>query len=136
MSATPSLHFTLLFAGLCGLLQFALTVLVVVRRKQARVSLLDGGDAQLVKRIRAHGNFVEVAPMALLLMALLEWRGFAPLALVCFGVLLVVGRVLHATGILNAQLVWARAVGMGMSLFVVSVQAACCLWVFLRYQIS
>jgi uncharacterized membrane protein YecN with MAPEG domain len=40
-----TLYFTLLFAGLCALLQCGLTALVVVRRMQTGVNLMDGGDA-------------------------------------------------------------------------------------------
>ena len=56
---TPNI--TLLIAGLCGLLQFALTIYVIARRAQTGVSFLDGGDELLLRRIRAHGNFTETA---------------------------------------------------------------------------
>jgi uncharacterized protein len=125
-------HLTLLFAGLCALLQTALTALVIRQRTQARVSLLDGGDQQLLQRIRAHGNFVETAPMALLLMALLEMNGLAASWLWGFGGLLVAGRVLHAYGLLSGKAHWARLAGMIMTLFVISIEGVVCLWMFAR----
>jgi uncharacterized protein len=73
-----AIHLTMLFAGLCALLQCALTVLVIVRRVQANVTLMDGGDTPLLRRIRAHGNFTETVPLALILLALLELRGLPP----------------------------------------------------------
>ena len=123
-------HLTLLFAGLCALLQTALTALVIRRRMRARVSLLDGGDQQLLHRIRAHGNFVETAPMALLLTALLEMNGLAASWLWGFGGLLVVGRVLHAYSLLSGGVSWPRVVGMSMTLFVISIEGVVCLWMF------
>ena len=95
-----NLHLTLLFAGLCALLQCALTALVVARRLQSRVDLMDGGDAPLQRRIRAHGNFTETAPMALILIALLELRNVDSSWLWALGICLLLGRVLHAVGLL------------------------------------
>jgi uncharacterized protein len=124
------MNYTLLFAGSCALLQCLLTVLVIARRTQTGVSLLDGGDAQLLQRIRAHGNFVETAPMALLLMALLEWKGFYPAAIIGFGSLLIIGRILHAYDLIQGRAFWPRISGIVMSLVVISFEALCCLWVF------
>lgn len=128
--AVHSLPHTLLFAGLCALLQCLLTALVIARRTQLGISLLDGGDKSLLKRIRAHGNFIETAPMALLLLALLEWHGFPTRAVTGFGAMLVLGRVLHAIGLINSHMPWARIAGMLMTVFVISIQAVCCLWLF------
>ena len=125
-------HLTLLFAGLCAILQTALTALVIRQRTQARVSLLDGGNQELLLRIRAHGNFVETAPMALLLMALLEMNGLAAGWLWGFGGLLVIGRVLHAYGLLSGRVGWPRLVGMSMTLFVISIEGVLCLWMFVH----
>jgi uncharacterized protein len=125
-------HLTLLFAGLCALLQTALTALVIRRRAQAGVSLQDGGDQQLIERIRAHGNFVETAPMALLLMALLEMNGLAVGLIWGFGAMLVAGRTLHAYGLLSGRVAWPRLVGMSMTLFVISIEGVACLWLFAR----
>lgn len=123
---------TILIAGLCGLLQFALTVIVIMRRARTGVDFLDGGDQQLMRRIRAHGNFTETAPMALLLMLLLELRGFSSSWLWALGGLLIVGRLLHAQSILTNNASWSRRGGMVMTLAVLSIESALCLWVFVR----
>jgi uncharacterized protein len=127
-----SLHITLLFAGLCALLQCLLTALVIRQRITAGVNLLDGGDEPLLRRIRAHGNFVETAPMALLLLALLELRGLGAAWLWGIGICLVLGRLFHLAGILNKQAMWSRLVGMVLTLCVLSLQGVLCLWLFLR----
>lgn len=124
-------NITLLIAGLCGLLQFVLTVYVIVRRAQTRVSFLDGGDEQLLRRIRAHGNFTETAPMALLLMLLLELRSFNGTGLWIFGALLIFGRLLNAHSILTNNAAWSRRGGMALTLAVISIEAAVCLWIWL-----
>jgi uncharacterized protein len=125
-------YLSLFFAGLCALIQTALTALVIMRRAQIGVSLLDGDDPQLTRRIRAHGNFAETVPIALLLMILLEMNGLAAVWLWSFGSLLVIGRVLHAHGLLSGRVDWPRLVGMCMTLMVISIEGAVCLWIFAR----
>jgi uncharacterized protein len=123
---------TLLFAGCCALLQCALTALVIMRRAHTGVSFLDGGDQPLMRRIRAHGNFSETAPMALLLMGLLELSGLGSTWLVAFGVCLLLGRVLHAQSILTNNAAWSRIGGMVLTLGVISIEGACAIWLFAR----
>lgn len=122
-----TIHLTLLFAGLCALLQCVLTALVIARRAQSRVSLMDGGDEQLVRRIRAHGNFTETVPMALLLIALLEQGGVAATWLWALGIGLLLGRALHAWSLLTSGALWIRGIGMVLTLAVISIAGVMCL---------
>jgi uncharacterized protein len=125
-------YLTLLFAGLCALIQVALTAMVIVRRAKTGVDLLDGGDVTLLRRIRAHGNFSETAPMALLLLALLEMRGLSPTWLWLLGSGLLIGRVLHASSLLTTNSTWNRRGGMVLTLAVLSVQGVLCIWFVMR----
>ncbi len=122
----------MLFAGLCALLQCGLTVLVIVRRVQVRVTLTDGGDKPLLRHIRAHGNFTETVPIALILMALLELRGLQPTWLWALGICLILGRALHATSLLTNGAMWSRLAGMVLTLMVLSVGGALCIGLFWR----
>lgn len=90
---------TLLIASLHVVLMLALAARVVFLRRSARVGLGDGGDKVLMRRIRAHGNFVEYVPLALLMLALLELSGVGAYWLWGFGGTLLVGRLLHAYGL-------------------------------------
>lgn len=92
------MHITLIYAGLLGLLFLLLSFWVVKRRAQFRV-MIGRGSPQMLAAIRAHGNFAEYVPLTLLLMALCELAGVGALWLHLGGVLLVVGRILHAIGI-------------------------------------
>jgi uncharacterized protein len=128
----PSIHLTLLFAGLCALMQCWLTALVIARRVQSGINLMDGGDAMLTRRIRAHANFAETVPMALLLMLLLELGGLAATWLWVFGLTLIAGRILHVCGLLLGGMAWGRLSGMVLTLGVLSIQAVLCIGMFLR----
>jgi len=90
---------TLLFASLHALLLLVLLARISRHRHGQRIGLGDGGDAVLARKIRVHGNFVEHAPFALLLMALLESCGLQGAWLWAFGTMLLLGRVLHAIGL-------------------------------------
>ena len=62
------------------------------------VSLGDGGRADLVRAGRAHGNFVENAPFALLGMISMMQLGTSSLMLHVVGATFTLGRILHAIG--------------------------------------
>ncbi len=133
-----TIHLTMLFAGLCALIQCALTALVSIRRKQAGIGLLDGGDKALQRRIRAHGNFSETVPISLLLMALLELRGLGAAWILVFGIGLTTGRILHAYGLIVSDAKTSpsptRLFGMMITLAVLSIEALLCIWYYFCYK--
>jgi len=83
LPASPEIAFavTPIYAGLLGLLFVGLSLWVVARRVRARAASGDGGDPALSDAIRAHGNFAEYVPLALILMAMGEALGMPALAL-------------------------------------------------------
>lgn len=104
---------TPIYAGILALLLVYLSFKVIFRRQSAKVSLGDGDDSMLNKRIRVHANFVEYAPMGLILLLMAELQG-APIW-IChiLGVMLVAGRVMHAHGLAaQPQIVPLRKNGM------------------------
>jgi uncharacterized protein len=87
---------TAVYAAILGLLGAALTVNVIVNRVRTRVDAGDGGIAGLTQAIRAQGNFVEQAPLALIIIALAEAVGARPLVVQALGILLVASRLASA----------------------------------------
>jgi uncharacterized membrane protein YecN with MAPEG domain len=87
---------TALYAALLGLLGAVLTARVIINRVRGRVDAGDGGIAALAQALRAHGNFVEQAPLALLLLVVAEGIGVRPLVLNILGVALVAARLASA----------------------------------------
>lgn len=94
---------TLLVAGLHGVLLLALLWPIVRLRRGRRVGLGDGGDRELLRRIRVHANFVEYVPMVLVLLALLELGGLDRRLVATMGGLLLVARLLHAHGLSRSE---------------------------------
>jgi uncharacterized membrane protein YecN with MAPEG domain len=85
--------------------------LVSVARFRASAPIGDGGDEGLRRRIRAQGNFIEYVPLALLALALAEYRQASTLLVLGLGAALVLGRLLHAGGMLGGS-VLLRGAGM------------------------
>ena len=52
-----------------------LYVRISQRRLATKIGVGSGGDAELEQRVRAHGNLVESAPFALILLYLIEQTG-------------------------------------------------------------
>ena len=70
-----SLTISTLYAAILGLLFVPATVYVGFYRAQNKIVLLDGGDQELARRIRAQGNFIETVPLAVILLILMEYNG-------------------------------------------------------------
>ena len=96
MTAAPA---SALWTALIALWTLALMLRVVRLRWTRRVGIGDGGDKDLAKAIRVHGNAIETLPIALLLMLGYELNGGLPWLLHVCGAMLLASRVLHATGL-------------------------------------
>ena len=90
---------TLLFASLHLLVLLTLLVPIPRHRHARKIGLGDGGDMALMRKVRAHGNFIENAPIGLLALGLLELCGLQATWLWVSGGTLLLGRVLHAFGL-------------------------------------
>jgi len=110
------------YAAFLGLFAVALTVRVILGRVKTGIQAGDGGNAQLAQAIRAHANFAEQVPLALLLIALAEAAG-APTGLIhALGAGLVIARFASAWG-LSRSLgpTMPRQAGAGATALVVAV---------------
>lgn len=95
----PMPQITALYASLLALLIVVLALRVVLGRRQGRIGIGDGGNHELIRRIRVHGNAIENVPLALLLMLVAELTAVDAAWLHAYGIVLVAGRVLHAFGL-------------------------------------
>ena len=123
------MHITGIYAALATLLVLILAGRVSLGRGRAKVGIGDGGDHQLIKRIRVHANALENLPLALLLLLLLELNQTQPIWLHVFGCVLIVGRILHAVGLSRtSKASIGRFVGTALTWGVMLVMALLLLW--------
>jgi len=111
-----SLPITSTIAACLAIIMFPLTLQVSMRRKSiGNVVFGDGDDEVLRRRIRAFGNFVEYVPTCLVMLALVEIGGASSTLLWTIGGLLLLGRIIHALGMLYADTPIPRAIAMFMT---------------------
>lgn len=105
------LPITSLVGAILAFMLVALSISVSLKRMNVGTHIGMGEDIGLLRRIRAQGNFIEYVPIALILCALAEYRGAGAAWLWTIAGLLLVGRVVHASGILSG-VTPVRAAGM------------------------
>jgi uncharacterized membrane protein YecN with MAPEG domain len=107
------------YAAALGLLGAALTINVIMNRGRAKATAGDGGAPALAQAIRAHCNFIEQAPLALIIIALGEAAGMRPLMVNLLGAGLVVSRLAAAFALgRTLALTRLRVFGAGLGVFV------------------
>ena len=73
---------------------------VTLFRQKEKIALGESSGSKAMKcAVRAHGNAVENIPVAFLLLLISELNSLTPWLLHTFGLMLLVGRVIHAWGI-------------------------------------
>lgn len=127
---------TTLYAGLLAILYIALAACVIRGRYKYRIGLGDGGNEDMVRRIRIHGNFAEYVPFALLLLFLVDDAQTSPVIVHILGLMLLIGRLLHAWGVSSSSGVSkGRFIGMVLTMVMIIVCAVILLWKFFALRV-
>ena len=93
------------------------------------ISLGDGDEKELKKRIRAQANAIEYLPLALLLLLSLEWNQTQPVVLQACGIVLIFARIIHAIGLsMTGGLSPGRMVGTVLTWTIMAVMALLLIW--------
>ena len=101
-----------LAAAFLAVMQVILMVTVGNRRRTSAIPFGDGGDADMLRITRRHGNFIENAPMFLILLSLLEILGGSQSIVLGLAAIFIVTRISHAIALSSATSPIAfRAVG-------------------------
>jgi uncharacterized protein len=124
-----SLPVTLTIAAGAALVNIWLMVRCGQARTKGGVSIGDGGDEFLIRRMRAHANFVESAPFVLVLLAALEATGGTNNWLWGLGILYIVGRLAHGLGMDGGTFGKGRMVGTLITFITLIGLAGWALWV-------
>ena len=111
---------TAFYAGIFGLFHLGLTLYVIFGRWRFEVSLGDGGERYLRRRIRAHGNFTENVPIALILMYFAEMHLLESYWIHLCGIGLIISRTLHFIGFIQDHSTNRyRQVGMALTMMII-----------------
>lgn len=114
-----------LYAAILGFAFIWLAVRVIKARRTYRVAIGTGQHRLVERAVRAHGNFAEYVPFALLIMALCELNRAPDWGLHALGAALLAGRALHAWGITREPEDFRfRTAGMSLTFAVLSLGSA------------
>ena len=120
---------TALYGGILALIVIALAINVTVHRVKLQVPLGDGGNAQMRRMIRLHGNAAEYIPLAVALMLIYEINGGWRTALQIIGVALVAGRLLQTAGMWGTEMPgFGRGTGQTLTWLAIAALAVLNLW--------
>ena len=108
MSPVP---ITSVIAAIFGVMLVVLSLRVGLLRSKEQIWVLDGGNEELTRRMRAQGNFIEYVPLALLLIALIELGGGSAGLVWALGAGLLAARIAHAVGVSRTTTSAARSAG-------------------------
>lgn len=119
-----------LYIGLSALMLLALSLYVGrLRGKENNFALGSLGDARLAGAVRAHGNFIEYAPIVLLMILVLALLKASVIVLHLLGIVFIVARVIHAAAMVQeTQPNTLRMIGIGLTALVLLVGALACLY--------
>jgi uncharacterized protein len=106
-----SLPITLTLAAAAALINLWLMIRCGQVRTSEKISVGDGGSELLIRRMRAHANFIESAPIVLILIGALEITGGTSNWLWAVGIAFTIGRLAHGLGMDGGALEKGRLVG-------------------------
>ena len=106
------LPITLTIAGAAALINIWLMIRVGQVRSSEKVSIGDGGNENVIRRMRAHSNYIESAPFVVLLVAAIELASTtSPTWLWLVSGLYLLGRVAHGVGMDDGKFGRGRMIG-------------------------
>ena len=93
------LPITALTAAICAIMLLITAIDTVRQRIRSGTPFGDGGDAKLVSASRSHANLAEHAPLAIIMIGLLEQSGAHHLVLTGVACLFLFARAAHVFGL-------------------------------------
>ena len=110
---------TSFYAALLALVFMAISFWISAGRSKYQIHVGDGGNANLLARMRAQANFVEYVPLILILVLLLEGRRTSIYIIHILLLALLISRILHPFGMVappkSARQALCRGVGAGVT---------------------
>lgn len=88
-----------IYAAILTFLFIFLSIRTIRTRRGLKIAVGDGGNMQMLRAMRAHSNFAEYVPMALILIYCVESSQAPKILIHALGLCLLSGRAIHAFGV-------------------------------------
>ena len=118
------MYITPVYAALLAFVFITLSLRTIKLRREYKISIGHSRNKIIERAMRAHANFAEYVPFSLLLLIMLESLTRLPVLIHLLGMALLIGRVIHAYGISQAEEDFRyRVTGMATTFAVLGISA-------------
>ena len=126
------MNISILFTIIFIIFYLILTIITIKARKSTKVAYGDDGNKELIKAVRAHGNFFEFTVFFIISSFLLEILDAGQIYVLFVNIVFLLGRISHAYSMLKEKLLF-RMIGMMATLSCYAVNSIYLLYLYVQY---
>ena len=126
------MNISILFTIIFIIFYLILTIITIKARKSTKVAYGDDGNKELIKAVRAHGNFFEFTVFFIISSFLLEILDAGQIYILFVNIVFLLGRIFHAYSMLKEKILF-RMIGMMATLSCYAVNCIYLLYLYSQY---
>ena len=126
------MNISILFTIIFIIFYLILTIITIRARKSTKVAYGDDGNKELIKAVRAHGNFFEFTVFFIISSFLLEILDAGQIYILFVNIVFLLGRIFHAYSMLKEKILY-RMIGMMATLSCYAVNCIYLLYLYSQY---
>lgn len=126
------MNISILFTIIFIIFYLILTIITIKARKSTKVAYGDDGNKELIKAVRAHGNFFEFTVFFIISSFLLEILEANQIYVLFINIVFLIGRISHAYSMLKEKIIF-RMIGMMATLISYAVNCIYLLYLYWQY---
>ena len=126
------MNISILFTIIFIIFYLILTIITIRARKSTKVAYGDDGNKELIKAVRAHGNFFEFTVFFIISSFLLEILDAGQIYILFVNIVFLLGRIFHAYSMLKEKLLF-RMIGMILTLVCYTINCIYLLYLYAQY---
>jgi uncharacterized membrane protein YecN with MAPEG domain len=126
------MNISILFTIIFIIFYLILTIITIKARKSTKVAYGDDGNKDLIKAVRAHGNFFEFTVFFIISSFLLEILDANQIYVLFINIVFLLGRISHAYSMLKEKITF-RMIGMMATLVCYAVNCIYLLYLYWQY---
>ncbi len=126
------MNISILFTIIFIIFYLILTIITIRARKSTKVAYGDDGNKELIKAVRAHGNFFEFTVFFIISSFLLEILDAGQIYILFVNIVFLLGRIFHAYSMLKEKILF-RMMGMMATLSCYAVNCIYLLYLYSQY---
>jgi len=126
------MNISILFTIIFIIFYLILTIITIKARKSTKVAYGDDGNKELIKAVRAHGNFFEFTVFFIISSFLLEILDAGQIYVLFVNIVFLLGRISHAYSMLKEKILF-RMIGMMATLACYAINSIYLLYLYWQY---